>query len=65
MSSSIRVLIVVSFNVNTCAGIHWVNTLRHNTQLNRFTLRWQHKVGTQRRLYCLVQSIKQLAGVRV
>ena len=26
MSSSIRVLIVVSFNVNTCAGIHWVNT---------------------------------------
>jgi hypothetical protein len=26
ISSSIRVLIVVSFNNNTCAGIQWVNT---------------------------------------
>jgi hypothetical protein len=26
------VLIVVSFNVNTCAGIHWVNTKRHEQE---------------------------------
>ena len=36
--------------------------LRHNKRLNRFTLRGQHKVGTQWRLYCLVHNIEKLAG---
>jgi len=36
--------------------------LRHNKRLNRFTLRGQHKVGTQWLLYCLVHNIEKLAG---
>lgn len=36
--------------------------IRHNKRLNRFTLRGQHKVGTQWRLYCLVHNIEKLAG---
>jgi hypothetical protein len=35
--------------------------LRHNKQLNRFTLRGLHKVGTQWRLFCLVHNIEKLA----
>ncbi len=29
-------------------------SIRHNKRLNRFTLRGQHKMGTQWRLYCLL-----------
>ena len=36
--------------------------IRHNKRLNRFTLRGQHKVGVQWRLYCLVHNIEKLAG---
>lgn len=36
--------------------------IRHNKRLNRFTLRGSKKVGTQRRLYCLVHNIEKLAG---
>lgn len=36
--------------------------IRHNKRMNRFTLRGQHKVGTQWRLYCLVHNIEKLAG---
>jgi hypothetical protein len=35
--------------------------LRHNKQLNRFTLRGQKKVDTQWKLYCLVHNIEKLA----
>ena len=35
--------------------------LRHNKQLNRFTLRTQLKVNTQWNLYCLVHNIEKLA----
>ena len=36
--------------------------IRHNKRLNRFTLRGQHKVGVQWRLYCLVHNIEKVAG---
>jgi hypothetical protein len=35
--------------------------IRHNTQLNRFTLRGQKKVDAQWKLYCLVHNIEKLA----
>lgn len=35
--------------------------LRHNKQLDRFTLRGQKKVDTQWKLYCLVHNIEKLA----
>ncbi|MDP1862995.1 MAG: transposase, partial [Thiobacillus sp.] len=35
--------------------------LRHNKQLNRFTLRGQKKVDAQWKLYCLVHNIEKLA----
>ena len=35
--------------------------LRHNKQLNRFTLRGQIKVDVQWKLYCLVHNIEKLA----
>ena len=35
--------------------------LRHNKQLNRFTLRSQQKVDAQWKLYCLVHNIEKLA----
>jgi transposase len=35
--------------------------LRHNKQLNRFTLRGQKKVDVQWKLYCLVHNIEKLA----
>lgn len=35
--------------------------IRHNKQLNRFTLRTQPKVNTQWTLYCLVHNIEKLA----
>lgn len=35
--------------------------LRHNKQLNRFTLRSRQKVDTQWKLYCLVHNIEKLA----
>jgi transposase len=35
--------------------------LRHNKQLNRFTLRSQRKVDAQWKLYCLVHNIEKLA----
>lgn len=35
--------------------------LRHNKQLNRFTLRGQAKVNTQWHLYCLVHNVEKLA----
>ena len=35
--------------------------LRHNKQLNRFTLRGQKKVDGQWKLYCLVHNIEKLA----
>lgn len=35
--------------------------LRHNKQLNRFTLRGQRKVDTQWKLYCMVHNIEKLA----
>ena len=35
--------------------------LRHNKQLNRFTLRSQKKVDAQWKLYCLVHNIEKLA----
>ena len=35
--------------------------LRHNKQLNRFTLRRQNKVDAQWKLYCPVHSIEKLA----
>lgn len=35
--------------------------LRFNKQLDRFTLRGQHKVNTQWHLYCLVHNIEKLA----
>jgi transposase len=35
--------------------------IRHNKQLNRFTLRSQSKVNTQWTLYCLVHNIEKLA----
>jgi transposase len=35
--------------------------LRHNKQLNRFTLRGQNKVDAQWKLYCLVHNIEKLA----
>ena len=37
-------------------------SIRHNMRLNRFTLRGQHKVGTQWRLYYQVHNIEKLAG---
>ena len=36
--------------------------LRHNKQLNRFTLRGQKKVDAQWKLYCLVHNIEKLAN---
>lgn len=38
--------------------------LRHNKQLNRFTLRTQRKVNVQWTLYCLVHNIEKLAHHR-
>jgi hypothetical protein len=35
--------------------------IRHNKQLNRFTLRTQPEVNTQWTLYCLVHNIEKLA----
>jgi hypothetical protein len=35
--------------------------IRHNKQLNRFTLRGRAKVSTQWQLYCLVHNIEKLA----
>jgi len=35
--------------------------LRYNKRLDRFTLRGQHKVDTQWKLYCMVHSIEKLA----
>jgi len=35
--------------------------IRHNKQLNRFTLRGQNKVDAQWKLYCLVHNIEKLA----
>ena len=35
--------------------------VRHNKQLNRFTLRGQRKVDAQWKLYCLVHNIEKLA----
>ena len=35
--------------------------LRHNKQLNRFTLRGRKKVDAQWKLYCLVHNIEKLA----
>jgi hypothetical protein len=35
--------------------------IRHNKQLNRFTLRTQPKVNAQWMLYCLVHNIGKLA----
>jgi transposase len=35
--------------------------IRHNKQLNRFTLRGQQKVDAQWKLYCLVHNIEKLA----
>lgn len=35
--------------------------LRHNKQLNRFTLRGRNKVDAQWKLYCLVHNIEKLA----
>jgi transposase len=35
--------------------------IRHNKRLNRFTLRGQHKVDTQWKLFCLVHNIEKLA----
>jgi hypothetical protein len=35
--------------------------LRHNKQINRFTLRGQKKVDAQWKLYCLVHNIEKLA----
>jgi len=35
--------------------------IRHNKQLNRFTLRGQRKVDAQWKLYCLVHNIEKLA----
>ena len=35
--------------------------IRHNKQLNRFTLRGQKKVDAQWKLYCLVHNIEKLA----
>ncbi len=35
--------------------------LRHNKQLNRFTLRGQGKVDSQWKLYCMVHNIEKLA----
>ncbi len=35
--------------------------LRHNKQLNRFTLRGQKKVDAQWKLYCMVHNIEKLA----
>ena len=37
--------------------------LRHNKQLNRFTLRGKAKVDGQWKLYCMVQNIEKLANV--
>jgi transposase len=36
--------------------------LRHNKQLNRFTLRGRCKVGTQWQLYCMVHNIEKIAN---
>ena len=36
--------------------------IRHNKQLNRFTLRGQTKVDAQWKLYCLVHNIEKLAN---
>jgi hypothetical protein len=33
--------------------------IRHNKQLNRFTLRGRRKVDTQWKLYCLVHNIEK------
>jgi hypothetical protein len=38
--------------------------VRHNKQLNRFTLRGQAKVDVQWKLYCLVHNIEKLAHHR-
>ena len=35
--------------------------VRHNKGLDRFTLRGQEKVDTQRKLFCLVHNIEKLA----
>jgi hypothetical protein len=35
--------------------------IRHNKQLNRFTLRGRHKVDTRWKLFCLVHNIEKLA----
>jgi hypothetical protein len=36
--------------------------IRHNKRLDRFTLRGQHKVDSQWKLYCLVHNIEKLAN---
>ena len=36
--------------------------IRHNQQLNRFTLRGQNKVDGQWKLFCLVHNIEKLAN---
>ena len=36
--------------------------IRHNKQLNRFTLRGKKKVDTQWKLYCMVHNIEKLAN---
>ena len=36
--------------------------IRHNKQLNRFTLRGQKKVDGQWKLFCLVHNIEKLAN---
>jgi Transposase DDE domain len=37
--------------------------LRHNKQLNRFTLRGKRKVNAQWHLYCLVHNIGKIASI--
>jgi Transposase DDE domain len=39
--------------------------IRHNKQLNRFTLGTQSKVKTQRTLYCWVHHIEKLSKTRL
>ena len=36
--------------------------IRHNKQLNRFTLRGKSKVSTQWSLYCMVHNIEKIAN---
>ena len=42
-------------------GVPLWGNIRHNKQLNRFTLRGQRKVDAQWKLYCLVHNIEKLA----